>query len=101
MFAVTPYLREFVSDDCTLQRSHAHTEDPLIEHANRGDALMQRMRREVAAVKLDLGQLRHGWKCTMRRWLAFLTPTSTNSIAPSAPCSMRTRSSGARRCSIT
>src|SRR3954454_9052645 len=98
MFAVTPYLREFVSDDCTLQRRRAHAEDSLIQHANRGDALMQRMRREVAAVKLDLGQLRHGRKCTMRRWLAFLTRPSTNSIARFAPCSMRKRKSGPRRC---
>ena len=54
MLAVTPDLREFASNHRPLQRRSAHAEDPLIEHAHGGDALVQRMLREVAAVQLDL-----------------------------------------------
>src|SRR4051812_36118259 len=98
MLAVTPNLRELASHYRPLQRRRAHAEDPLVVHAYGRDALMQRVRSEVAAIQLDLGQLRHVRKCTMREWHVFLTLTPTVSIAPSAPSSMRKRRSGARRC---
>src|SRR3954453_24015499 len=98
MLAMTPNLRELTSHHRLLQRPSAHAEDPLVEHAYGGNALMQRMRGEVAAIQLDLGQLRHVRKCTMRKWHALLALTSTISIAPSAPSSMHKRRSGARRC---
>src|SRR3954469_15326783 len=98
MLAVTPNLRELASHHRPLQCRRAHAEDPLVEHAYGGDALMQRMRGEVAAIQLNLGQLRHVRKCTMREWHAFLPLISILSIAPSAPSSMRKRRNGERRC---
>jgi hypothetical protein len=55
MLSVSPHVHELVPDDCTLQRRTAYAEDSLIEDAHRGNTLMQRMRRKVAAIQLDLG----------------------------------------------
>jgi len=47
-------------DERTFQLRSSHAEDAVVEHADGGDALVQRVLREVAAVQLDFRQLGHG-----------------------------------------
>jgi hypothetical protein len=59
MLAVTPHLSELASDERFFQRRGSDGEDALVEHAHCSNALMQRVRGEVAAIQLDLRQLGH------------------------------------------
>src|SRR5205814_1370610 len=102
MLSVPPNLGEFLSGKAADQRPPpGDAEDPLIDHANARDALLQRMSAEVPRVHLDFGQFRHEMKCTMSAWPAFPNRTSAPLILRSAPCSRPSVKSGARRCSIT
>jgi hypothetical protein len=59
VLAVAADADKFVPDDGATQHRFAYAEDARVEHANCGDAMVQRVRREVTAVQLDFRQLGH------------------------------------------